>query len=93
MATDGSRNDNASEDDEPVILTIDDVPKSHTSNINTVHEPAVIEKHCLDNVTMDTMAVSNNPDVVPSVAKQQHRALFPQGLSFNKCVYICILLM
>ena len=82
----GSRSDdNSSEDDEPVILTIEDVPKSHTSlteNINAVHEPVVIDKHGVDNAAVGTTTVSNNPDVVPSVARQQQRTLF-QGLLFN----------
>lgn len=87
VATDdtGSRSDdNVSEDDETVILSIEDIPKSHTSlteNNNTLHEPEVIEKSTLDT---DTMTVSNNPDVVPPVARHQHRALYPQGWSFNK---------
>ena len=81
----GSRSDDddVSEDDETVILTIEDIPKSHTSlteNNSTLHEPVVVEKSTL---SMDTMAVSNSLDVMPSVARQQHRALYPQGWSFN----------
>ena len=81
--TNSGSDDNVSEDDDTVILSIEDIPKSHislTENNNTLHEPEVVEKSTLDT---NTTTVSNNLDVVPSVARQQHRALYPQGWSFN----------
>ena len=85
--------DSASEDDQLVILTTEDIPKSHTGlagDSNTVHEPIVTKKQSvagLDSATLDTMTVPNNPDVIPSVARQQQRSLFPQGMYYFKYVY------
>ena len=36
-----------------------------------------------DNITTDTTLGSNKQDNIPSVARQQHQAAFPQSMSFK----------
>ena len=92
MATDetSSKSDSASDDDEPVILSVKDVPMPYDNQLpvnetNSLMHESVIKQRSTsnqDNTTMDTIAVSNKPDIVPSVARQQHRGVFPQGMLF-----------
>ena len=59
------------------------MPLSHTNN--PMHGPVAKQQSISsqDNVTMDTILGSNKQDNIPSVARQQHRATFPQGMSFK----------
>ena len=76
------------DDDEPVILTIEDIPISSNNQMtlnqanNPMHGP-VAKQQGISNGTMDTTAGADKHENVPSVARQQHRATFPQGMSFK----------
>ena len=76
------------DDDEPVILTVEDIPIPSNNQMtlnqanNPMHGP-VAKQQGISNVTMDTTVVADKQDNVPSVARQQHRATFPQGVSFK----------
>ena len=84
-----SNSENGSyDDDEPVILTVEDIPISSNNQmtLNQANSPMhgpVAKQQGISNVTMDTTAVADKQDNVPSVARQQHRASFPQGVSFK----------
>lgn len=82
----GNESDSASEDESPVILTVEDIPLLSnqvplTQSCDVVHEPVVKrQQQRQDNVTVDTTAASSKPNIAPSIAIQQHRAHFPQGI-------------
>ena len=86
--------DSACEDEELIILTTEYILKSHTAltgDTNAINEAVVTKKQSVASLnsasaTMDTMAVPSNPDVIPSVARQQQRSLFPQGMYHFNCI-------
>ena len=65
-----------------MILTVEDIPPN---NQMSMHGPVAKQQSISsqDTVTTDTTVVSNKQDNVPSVARQQHRATFPQGVLFK----------
>lgn len=92
MGKDETGSENASEDDdeEPVILTVEDIPVPNSNNqlplLETNSEPVVKQQSTFsqDNVTIETMTLAaSKPDIVPSVARQQRRGVFPQGVSYK----------
>ena len=71
-----------------MILTVEDIPIPSNNQMtlnqanNPMHGP-VAKQQDISNATMDTTAVADKQDNVPLVARQQHRATFPQGVSFK----------
>lgn len=85
----GTKSDVTCEDDDEPVMTGEDISLSsdHQSPLieaNTTTYQSVTNQQLhvssQENITMDTTAVSNKPDIVPSVARQQHRTHLPQGV-------------